>query len=109
VSDSGPSGRKRIVFTRDATGLVREITLKDAVVIVFSFVVSGGIMFLSVQSLHPGYFPGVNLPIAYVGGLLLMLPIAVVYAVPARAMPRSGGDYVYISRILGPGWGFIAS
>jgi len=66
-------------------------------------------MFLSVQSLQLGYFPGANLPIAYVGGLLLMLPIAVVYAVLARAMPRSGGDYVYISRILGPGWGFIAS
>ncbi|MEM2135968.1 MAG: APC family permease [Candidatus Jordarchaeaceae archaeon] len=103
------SSGRRIVFTRDATGLVREISLVDAVAITFSFVIAGGIMFLSVQSLSPGYFPGANLPVSYMGGLILMLPIAVVYAVLARAMPRSGGDYVFISRILGPGWGFIAS
>ncbi|MGQ9721845.1 MAG: APC family permease [Candidatus Jordarchaeum sp.] len=106
---SGSSSGKRIVFTRDATGLVREISIKDAVVITFSFIIAGGIMFLSVQSLAPGFFPGANLSMSYIGGLLLMLPISIVYAVLARAMPRSGGDYVYISRILGPGWGFIAS
>ncbi|MBS7249264.1 MAG: APC family permease [Candidatus Freyarchaeota archaeon] len=109
-SKKSPStGGRRIVFTRDATGLVREISISDAVVIVFSFIVGGGIMFLSVQSLAPTYFPGANLPLGYLLALFLWLPIALIYSILARAMPRNGGDYVYVSRILGPGYGFLAS
>ncbi len=100
---------KKVVFRRDATGLIREISTFDALVIVFSFVVGGGIMFLSVQALAPGYFPGANLTGSYVGGLLMILPIFVIYTVLAKAMPRSGGDYVFNSRIIGPGWAFLAS
>ncbi len=103
------SSGRRIVFTRDATGLVREISIMDAVVIVASFIIGGGIMFLSVQSLAPGYFPGANLSASYVGALFLVLPLALIYAVLSRAMPRSGGDYIFISRILGPGLGFVGS
>ena len=48
--------KKKIVFRREATGLIREIGTMDALVIVFSFVIGGGIMFLSVQSLSPDLF-----------------------------------------------------
>ncbi|MHA1209630.1 MAG: amino acid permease [Candidatus Freyarchaeota archaeon] len=108
-SSSGGSKGRRIVFTRDATGLVREISILDAVVVVFTFIVGGGIMFMSVQSLAPGYFPGGNLSMGYLLALFLWLPIALLYAILSRAMPRSGGDYVFVSRILGPGYGFLAS
>ena len=40
---------------------------------------------------------------------LLALPMACVYAYFASAMPRSGGDYVYISRTLHPYLGFLSS
>ncbi|MGQ9722455.1 MAG: APC family permease [Candidatus Jordarchaeum sp.] len=108
-SPSGGSSGRRIVFTRDATGLVREISVVDAVVVVFSFIVGGGIMFLSVQSLAPGYFPGANLSAGYLVALFMWLPIALIYAILSRAMPRSGGDYIFVSRILGPSYGFLAS
>lgn len=101
--------KKKIVFRRDATGLIREIGTMDALVIVFSFVIGGGIMFLSVQSLSPDLFMGANLVLSYVGALFLLLPIFLVYTILARAMPRSGGDYVFNSRIVGPAWGFLAS
>ncbi|MGQ9723006.1 MAG: APC family permease [Candidatus Jordarchaeum sp.] len=100
---------RKIVFTRDATGLIREVSIKDAFMIVFSLVIGGGILFLSVQALQPGYFPGANLSVSYLLGLVFVLPLYMVYAIFSRAMPRSGGDYIFVSRVLGPGWGFVAS
>ncbi len=109
-ASSGDASRpRRIVFTRDATGLVREVSIRDAFMIVFSLVIGGGILFLSVQALQPGYFPGANLSVSYLIGLIFVLPLYMVYAIFSRAMPRSGGDYIFVSRILGPGLGFVAS
>lgn len=109
-SSSGDSTRpRRIVFTRDATGLIREVSVKDASIIVFSLVIGGGILFLSVQALQPGFFPGANLSVSYLLGLVFVLPLYIIYAIFSRAMPRSGGDYIFVSRVLGPGLGFVAS
>jgi amino acid transporter len=41
--------------------------------------------------------------------LLIVIPIGLVYAFLGAAMPRSGGDYVYTSRILRPDIGFMTS
>jgi amino acid transporter len=57
----------------------------------------------------PFTFPGASLPI---GILLTFIPsalIAAVYVFYSVAMPRSGGDYVYISRTLHPALGFAAN
>ena len=40
---------------------------------------------------------------------LLILPLALVYGYLASAMPRSGGDYVYVSRVLGPAVGMMSN
>ena len=42
------------------------------------------------------------------GGLAILLSVLAV-SVLSAAMPRSGGGYVVISRILGPVWGFLGS
>ncbi|MFB0563456.1 MAG: APC family permease [Candidatus Lokiarchaeia archaeon] len=108
-SSGGSARPRRIIFTRDATGLIREVSVKDASIIVFSLVIGGGILFLSVQALQPGYFPGANLSVSYILGLIFVLPLYMIYAIFSRAMPRSGGDYIFVSRVLGPGLGFVAS
>src|SRR5438309_1574669 len=43
-----------------------------------------------------------------VGGIAVLLSVLAV-SVLAAAMPRSGGGYVVISRIIGPVWGFLAA
>src|SRR5437660_12833730 len=42
------------------------------------------------------------------GGIAILLSVLAV-SVLAAAMPRSGGGYVVISRIIGPVWGFVGA
>jgi len=54
----------------------------------------------------PAAFPGVSVWKACLFAILLELPIALAYIWMATAMPRSGGDYVFQSRVLGGAIGF---
>jgi len=101
------------VFTRRATGLTKEIgTLDTFVYNVNNQNIGIGVAFLLL--FVPGFY------IAADGGradmfasmliaALFALPMALVYAFFSAAIPRSGGDYVYISRTLHPLLGFVAS
>jgi amino acid transporter len=42
-------------------------------------------------------------------GLVMVIPVALVYGFLGAAMPRSGGDYIYTSRLLRPDIGFMTS
>ena len=55
------------------------------------------------------FYVGASMVVATILAGLLALPMACVYAYFAAAMPRSGGDYVYISRTLHPYLGFLSS
>jgi len=46
------------------------------------------------------------MPLAFIFSAPAMLTIGMVYALLTAAMPRSGGDYVWASRILHPAIGF---
>jgi len=95
------------VFVRDATGLVREFGSWDSFAFNFGGIVT--VVGLSTLFISFNVLTGANLLIA----LLLILPILVAYFVADTqlgiAMPRSGGDYVYVSRILHPAIGLAAS
>ncbi|MEA3475373.1 MAG: APC family permease [Candidatus Cloacimonadota bacterium] len=99
--------KEGIIFTRRASGLVRELSWFD----VFIFVVAGpaasGVMFYSVSTAAD--FPGASLPLAFLIGLFIFLPIMLLVAITSATMPRSGGLYIAISRVLGPTMGFISS
>jgi amino acid transporter len=97
------------VFTRNATGLVREVSLFDAFVMnTFGMNVAvGGIyLFLQAQTAFPG---GSILLAVVIGTVLMAFTLLRVYAEFAAAMPRSGGDYVFVSRVLHPIAGFLMS
>src|SRR5581483_11064331 len=50
-----------------------------------------------------------NMLVSYLLALAVVLPTSLVFAMFSAAMPRSGGDYVYVSRILGPRLGMMSS
>ena len=94
-------------FVRQASGLVRLGTPWRIMVMVV--LLSGGIgVFMSEFYLEgPGTFPHMNLLLAVVVCCVPQLGFCAVYAFLAGAMPRSGGEYIYISRVFGPFYGFV--
>ncbi len=106
VSGSGQRSGPR-VFTRAATGLVREAGLLDALVYNVNFISIG--LMVALMFLYMPSYGGVSLPLSLVLCALLALPTAATYGMLAAIMPRSGGDYVYVSRVLGPAWGMMSN
>jgi amino acid transporter len=96
------------MFTRQSTGLVRTAGTWSTLIYNINFV-SIGLMMLFVLQLEPALYPGGSMQLSYVLALLLVLPTSLVFGALAAAMPRSGGDYVYVSRILGPRLGMMSS
>jgi APA family basic amino acid/polyamine antiporter len=95
-------------FERKATGLVREAGTLDVLVYNMNFV-SIGLMAVLVFLYSTAFYPGANL---YVMALLTfgaVIPTSLVFAFFAAAMPRSGADYVYVSRTLHPALGMMSS
>ena len=96
------------VFARKATGLRREASARD----VFIYNTNNqniGIGVTFMVLLIPAIYVGGSMVTATVLAGILALPMAGVYAYFAAAMPRSGGDYIYISRTLHPFLGFLSS
>ncbi len=104
------------LFVRKATGLVREIGFLTAIIIVIANTVGAGwqkrvFQYTGLAPLPENeYLAGIPpMVMAFIiGGLVVLLSVLAV-AVIASAMPRSGGGYVAISRILGPFWGFTGA
>jgi amino acid transporter len=92
------------VFRRTASGLIREMNMADHWMYnVFTLLVLTGAAQFYVWS--SGEFPATNPVLGLVVAAILIIPIYLAYSMLASAMPRSGGDYIFQSRILHP---FIA-
>jgi basic amino acid/polyamine antiporter, APA family len=95
------------LFTRKATGLVREGRTRDA--LFYNVMWSSVALTFAIYWLFLSSYQGSS---AYIGVLLaalLGLPGAFLYAMLTQVMPRSGGDYVFNSRVLHPSIGFAAN
>jgi len=91
------------VFSRKASGLARVMSPWSA--FMYNFLTMG-VIFPWTFVWAPEAFPGVSVWMACLFATLLELPIALAYVWMATAMPRSGGDYVFQSRVLGGSIGF---
>src|SRR5579859_6712057 len=105
-ASSAIEGSQGKLFLRNATGLIREVSLLDAFIMnTFGMNIAVGAVFLFLQA--PAFFPNGNMLVAVIIGTLLMaFTLLWVYSTFSAAMPRSGGDYVFVSRTLHPflGW-----
>ncbi len=93
-------------FVREATGLVRDLSWTDGMIMTLAYFNIAVASFL-IFGLGSYYFPGSNMVISIgIVGLLIDIPIVLVYSMFAASIPRSGGDYVYVSRSLTGSIGF---
>ena len=86
------------VFTRNASGLVRVMSPYSAFVY---NILTMGLIFPWTYLWAPGALPGGKLVWGILLAMLIEIPIAYVYVWLSTALPRSGGDYVFQSRVFG--------
>jgi APA family basic amino acid/polyamine antiporter len=96
--------KESTLFLRKATGLVRSWSVFDAFIYAFFSInlITLGLYIFSQMY----YLDGGMLPALIISGVFIIFEV-VVYAGLIAVMPRAGGDYVWQSRILGGGIGFV--
>ncbi len=92
------------LFVRKATGLVRSWSVMDAFVYAFFSVNLVTLGLYSFSQMY--YFEGGMINALIISAVFIFFEV-VVYAALIAVMPRSGGDYVWQSCILGGAVGFI--
>src|SRR5215510_15518380 len=92
------------LFVRKATGMVRSWSVFDAFIYAFFSINLVTLGFYSFSQMY--YFSGGMIPALIISALFIIFEV-VVYASLIAVMPRSGGDYVWQTRIFGGGIGFI--
>jgi APA family basic amino acid/polyamine antiporter len=106
TADGVGVGSAEAGFVRKASGLVRAWSPVDAWiynVFAINVVAQVALSYVLIPVLYPTASPWLAAVIA--GGFCLFE--AVVYAFLVTVMPRSGGDYVFQSRILGGAWATV--
>ena len=97
-----PSG----VFTRASSGLVRQVGTLDTT---FYGMMQIGIPYIIFIIASWVSYPGSSMELAtaltIIGGVFL----GITYALYSAVYPRSGGEYVFLSRTVHPAYGFVVS
>jgi amino acid transporter len=98
-------GTGKELFVRRASGLTRTVSPWSALVYAFvcPTMTFAFLYYFQEQTLYLGAH-------GWLTSLLIfaLFPIAAIYVFMSLSMPRSGGEYIYVSRTLNPLLGFIA-
>lgn len=95
------------LFVRKSSGLVRTVSAKDAF---FSNLVAMGILVnIFWVVFASASYPGADLRATVVTALVVNMIVAYVYWMLSTSMPRTGGDYIWVGRIIHPSIGFMVN
>jgi len=95
-------------FARKASGLVRGLSLMDTVGV--GFMNQGLTPSIWVMMMTLAVYPSGSIPLAVIlSAILCGIGYTMVWGVLGGSMPRSGGSYIYNSRILHPAIGLAVS
>jgi len=105
---TAPSG----LFVRQASGLVRDVSMANALFFnIAAFVgtaVGWAVVFYALFPEWQGLGISAYAWMAILTGIACFF-LGLIFSSLTTAMPRSGGDYVFTSRIISPFWGWIES
>lgn len=103
------------VFVRESTGLVKNVSFFDSIAMNMSNMSVGALLgVIGISGLVPMFFSGtgmagVNLVLLSVIAFVVSFPQIIVYTIMSRRLPRTGGDYVWVSRVFGGPAGSVLS
>jgi basic amino acid/polyamine antiporter, APA family len=114
MADMAESGSGKRLFVRQSSGLVRDVSVTNALFFNVAAFVGVGL------TLYPAFYSLAFVPVwkfgpfseygwaAIVTGIFCVI-LALIFASLTSVMPRSGGDYVFTTRIIGPLMGWLES
>src|SRR5271155_3903597 len=90
------------VFLRESTGLVKNVSLLDAISLnLASMSVGTTLAIIGFTTILLPSVSGLNLVYASIIGFALSIPQIIVYTMMTSRISRTGGDYVWVSRTFG--------
>lgn len=94
-------------FISSMTKLLRKLSLWAVIAAALCNVIGGGINVLIVEIQNTIVGIGDLVPLAILVGGVIAFFISLIYSSLSTAMPRAGGEYIYISRSLSPFLAFV--
>ena len=95
------------VFARKSSGLVRSINAWETLIFNLLVMAPSAVYLYGIWASVT--FPGAYLPVTALMCIPICMVIAIFYSLYSAAAPRSGGDYIWISRTIHPGLGFMVN
>jgi amino acid transporter len=114
VAEAAQTSGSSSLFVRQSSGLVRDVSVTNALFFNIAAFVGAGL------TLYPVFYSLAGVPVwtygpfseygwaAIITGLFCIL-LALIFTSLTSVMPRSGGDYVFTSRIVNPFLGWLES
>lgn len=100
-------GEGKLVFARKASGLVKELSAIDVIMWAIGTPAISGILYFAAREMFK--YSASSIMTAYALGGLMLLPIILALSFMTSSMPRAGGMYMGVSRVLSPSIGFLLS